>query len=543
MFAQTVLEFVSYLNRKEYGITADRVAGCIASFSDNAKDCTDYDDTVSTMRFYFCTNRRQRAELPAHFGAFLERKKMSAEEKEKDAKIKEAEDAFRKTEEEYERIQREYEEKVRAQEKEAERIRADLLAGWKPEKSVLSKADLAFIKKNTELTASTGVRALDGLLNTGGAGMDLEEAERIRGILLKKAEESAKAGDISKTTAFRKLFDILGKIAKAEKLETPRRERAVKEATNGVYENIRQMNELRKKEERELHKTQKELSGYLASLHRESVIIKQESVQHRETFIYPHNAVQTYGTQNCPPEAEKEFRKLTDTDRVVIRRYIHENILKFKTDMSRNLEDRHTGNIDMCRTIRDACRTGGLPVNIRREIKKPGKANMILMLDVSGSCREASEMMLTFMFMLQEVFPRGCRAYAFVNSLFDITQVMRSKNPEDAIHGALEMIPRAGQYSNYERPITDIWENHKAEITKDSLVIIMGDGRNNKNRTAEYEFRNIARRAKKVYWLNTDRVEKWGQGDSIAPVYAKYCEMYEAETPADIVRFLNRRMR
>lgn len=197
----------------------------------------------------------------------------------------------------------------------------------------------------------------------------------------------------------------------------------------------------------------------------------------------------------------------------------------------------------MEKTIQNACRTGGLPMEIIQEIKRPGKSNMILMLDVSGSCKEASEMMITFMYLLQEVFPRGCKAFAFVNSLYDITDIMKARNAELAIRETLGMIPRSGQYSNYERPIRDMWEKNRPIINKDSLVLVIGDARNNKNGPAEEEFKNIVRRAKKAYWLNTDHLAKWGQGDSIAPLYAKYCKMFEVRTPKAIVQFLDQGMR
>ena len=116
---------------------------------------------------------------------------------------------------------------------------------------------------------------------------------------------------------------------------------------------------------------------------------------------------------------------------------------------------------------------------------------------------------------------------------------MHTENPEQAICTALNLIPRRGVYSNYERPIIDMWENHKSSITKDSFVIIIGDARNNKNGAAESEFKNIVRRAKKTYWMNTDKLEKWGQGDSIAQTYARYCKMFETRTPKAIVQFLN----
>ena len=38
---------------------------------------------------------------------------------------------------------------------------------------------------------------------------------------------------------------------------------------------------------------------------------------------------------------------------------------------------------------------------------------------------------------------------------------------------------------------------------------------------------------------NTDKKEKWGQGDSIAPVYSRFASMYEARTPSDLIHFID----
>ena len=46
-------------------------------------------------------------------------------------------------------------------------------------------------------------------------------------------------------------------------------------------------------------------------------------------------------------------------------------------------------------------------------------------------------------------------------------------------------------------------------------------------------------RAKKMFFLNTDKKEKWGQGDSIAPVYSRFASMYEARTPSDLIHFID----
>ena len=67
----------------------------------------------------------------------------------------------------------------------------------------------------------------------------------------------------------------------------------------------------------------------------------------------------------------------------------------------------------------------------------------------------------------------------------------------------------------------------------------MGDARNNKNPTGEEYIKNISRKAKKAYWLNTEEFNKWGKADSLAFEYAKYFKMYEILNAADLVNFIN----
>ena len=146
--------------------------------------------------------------------------------------------------------------------------------------------------------------------------------------------------------------------------------------------------------------------------------------------------------------------------------------------------------------------------------------------------------MLTFIYLLKDVFPRGCDAFAFVNSLYDISEIMNASEIESAINDVLNIIPRKGVYSNYYEPLKTLWGNYKKKITKDSIVIFMGDARNNKNDTAEEFIKNIGHRAKKCIWLNTETIEKWNKADSLASLYGKYSEMYEVINTAELISFI-----
>ena len=51
----------------------------------------------------------------------------------------------------------------------------------------------------------------------------------------------------------------------------------------------------------------------------------------------------------------------------------------------------------------------------------------------------------------------------------------------------------------------------------------------------------IARKAKKAFWLNTEKTEEWNHGDSIIGTYAKYMtKVAQTVTPAELLGFLER---
>lgn len=167
------------------------------------------------------------------------------------------------------------------------------------------------------------------------------------------------------------------------------------------------------------------------------------------------------------------------------------------------------------------------------------KRPIVMLLDISGSCRSASELMLTFMYQVKKVFPGGCKSYAFVNSLYDISKLFDVPDSDSAIKEVLNTIPTRGVYSDYGRPLKEYREQHMSDINKDTIILWIGDARNNQNPSEAETFKNIVRRGKKTYWLNTEKKSQWSHGDSIFSEYARYCTKYaEAISPAELIGFL-----
>ena len=541
MLAETLVQFSDYLNDNGYAVTPDKITDCLASFTEEDLDCTEVDDMISTMRFFFCTTRDERAALPDFFKTFLTQKEQIKSEKKKQEEIKETQGAKEKNKDEFQKKKKELEDQIADLHQQAKDIEEEVRKNWKRQEAKLAKSDQKFLEKEDEWIGSLKDSGVDKTL--GGQAMTPQEVQDAERRMVKRTEEAIKSGNMTEFKKLQTLFKIMHKVEIVVVNDEPNKEKAVQEAVRETENQIESLRMQQRKAQAEHNRQQDELDRRIRELSKASLIIKPAALSHRSVFEGAKNAVQTTQAIDCPPEADKTFKQLTEADKVKIIRYIRDNILKFKTRMTRRLLDIHHGDIDMAQTIKQACRTGGLPMEICKKQKRPGKSNLILILDVSGSCKEASSMMLTFMYLLQEVFPRGCQAYAFVNSLYDITQIMQTRDIQTAIDQTLALIPRAGQYSNYEKPIQTLWTDYHSKITPESIVIMIGDARNCRNQSAEAEFRSIARRAKKTYWLNTDELRKWDTGDSIASTYAKYCKMFEVRTTRQIVGFLDQGMR
>lgn len=295
--------------------------------------------------------------------------------------------------------------------------------------------------------------------------------------------------------------------------------------------------------EKEKMQTEQKLRELQESMKKQvSQIVRKDYVPevHREVFIRKNNRSVQQRVDVNGEILDIEFSKLTPEQKRDIRDYIRENSLKFKTRLTRNMRATAKKQIDIAETCKKACATGGVPINIAYVRPERSKAKLIMFLDISGSCKEASELMVTFMHEMREMFPAGCRTYVFVNSLYDVSEIFtNSFDADESFRNIMEIVPTRGVYSNYFEPFDDFVKNHISEVTKDTTVIFMGDARNNSFNPGEGNIKRIARKAKRAFWLNTETVNEWGFGDSVMPLYAPYMTLCEAVTsPAKLLNFM-----
>ena len=86
------------------------------------------------------------------------------------------------------------------------------------------------------------------------------------------------------------------------------------------------------------------------------------------------------------------------------------------------------------------------------------------------------------------------------------------------------------------------WEGDLAEeaVGPRTTVFVLGDARTNMSDPGLPAVRRIARRARRVYWLNPEQRSRWGTGDSAAPAYAELVEMHECRTARQLSALVGR---
>lgn len=266
---------------------------------------------------------------------------------------------------------------------------------------------------------------------------------------------------------------------------------------------------------------------------------KLRPAYHREEFL-PGASAQSWA-EGLPAYFDKDFTALTPKEREQVESYIRANAREFRTRMARAIRSGQRRRPDIAETCRKACATDGIPMRLCYKKPARSRASLVLVLDISGSCREASELMLFFAYCMRDVFPRGCRAYAFVNRLYDISGLMDAGDPGTAIRKVLDTVPTRGVYSDYSRPLAEFHSQHFSEVSRDTVLIFIGDARNNSNPSGEEHLKAVCRKSRRAFWINTEPRAEWDTGDSIIGIYKPYLRwVMEARTAGGLLKCMDR---
>ena len=267
------------------------------------------------------------------------------------------------------------------------------------------------------------------------------------------------------------------------------------------------------------------------------VIKKISSTNHRNEFTKGKNAVQTEQGY-----LYKDIAKLNDNDIRVISQYIKKNAIKFKTKLSKNLKIKGEQRFDYKKVIRNSIKTDMTPMELFYKKQPNRRIKVVCITDISGSCKAASQVLLLFVYSLQEAFPGGVESFVFVKQIEDATNIFKNYSFTEANERTSVLVER--DYSDYHNALKQFDEKFFYKITKDTIVIYLGDARNNKNDSGSEYLERIRNKVTsgygKMYWINPEEKWEWNTGDSIISEYGKYMDdVICARNTKDLIEFLN----
>ena len=206
------------------------------------------------------------------------------------------------------------------------------------------------------------------------------------------------------------------------------------------------------------------------------------------------------------------FDNFTDLDYDEARDALAPLIRRFRIRLGRRLRLARAGRIDFRRTIRAGLQRGGALLDLKFRARRPRHVDLVILADVSGSVRYAAQLMLELM-----VGARGCfrrvASFVYVDHLAEA----------DFEQGHLVMTPALDLYarSDFGRVLGELWQRRVGLLTRATVVVIMGDGRNNRLPARADLLREISRVCRGLVWLNPEDPARWGTGDSAIKQYAR----------------------
>ncbi|HYU56777.1 MAG TPA: VWA domain-containing protein [Actinomycetota bacterium] len=237
-----------------------------------------------------------------------------------------------------------------------------------------------------------------------------------------------------------------------------------------------------------------------------------------------------------------EFVTATRDEREALTKAVRPLARRLATRLARRKRHGPHGRLDVRRTVRASMSTGGVPFDPRFRRRHPHRPDLFVLCDVSGSVAAFSRFTLQFVHALQSQF-RAVRSFVFVDTLDEVTEDFRGGEFAPSLAA---MVQRArvvwgDGHSDYGSSLKRFERLAGDALTKRSVVLVLGDARNNYRDPGDAAVARIAERARRVWWLNPEPRRWWDTGDSVAARYVPHLTgMHECRNLRQLEAFVER---
>ncbi|MCM3847290.1 MULTISPECIES: VWA domain-containing protein [Pseudonocardia] len=231
-----------------------------------------------------------------------------------------------------------------------------------------------------------------------------------------------------------------------------------------------------------------------------------------------------------------DFLTANATQLADLRRTVQPLARRLASRLSARRRRSNRGRLDLRRTLRRSMSTGGVPMDPAHKVRRPGRPELVLLCDVSGSVAGFSHFTLLLVQALREQFSK-VRVFAFIERTDEVTHLFE---PGAELSGVMQRVLREATltafdgHSDYGSAFGDFLEHHGDALTPKTSLLVLGDGRTNYRDPNLRALTMMAGRVRHAHWLNPEPERSWGSGDSAATRYGEVLPMHECRTAAQL---------
>ncbi|HZN54212.1 MAG TPA: VWA domain-containing protein [Candidatus Polarisedimenticolaceae bacterium] len=246
-------------------------------------------------------------------------------------------------------------------------------------------------------------------------------------------------------------------------------------------------------------------------------------------------------SEEADPSRRDLARRMTTEEERAIAREVPRMVRALRLHAGRRLVRARAGRPWLRRALRENLSRDGVPFVIPTRAPKRTTTRVVLLVDVSYSVARASGLFLLMASAFLDI-GRRARVVAFVDRPVDatgairawargrarLTTARRAGRPGAGIDAAgiafadvLEALPGLNLEapSDYGRALHTLLNSPSRPRGRDTIVLILGDGRTNRFDPLPWALAEIARGCRAVLWLVPEPRSRWGTADSALPAY------------------------
>lgn len=257
--------------------------------------------------------------------------------------------------------------------------------------------------------------------------------------------------------------------------------------------------------------------------------VRRRTAEHRGRDQVARTAV--------PKQAEQvEFLSAHAEQLAQLRRTVQPLARRLASRLAVRRRHAKRGTLDMRRTLRRSMSTGGVPMRPAFRTRRPGRPELVVLCDVSGSVAGFSHFTLLLVQALREQFSK-VRVFAFVEKADEVTHLFA---PGAELSGVMSRVLREADlvtfdgHSDYGNSFGSFAEFWGEAVGPRTSLLVLGDGRTNYRDPNLTVLRRLVRQARHAHWLNPEPRRQWGSGDSAALRYADVLPMHECRTAGQL---------